>query len=742
MNRLSFSAIALSLGCFSAFFLVFFFHYKYLAAIFSICLILSISLLIYLNAEDIRDENIGNVFPLSWFIPSLDSKKRISFFSFFFFSAIISIFYLFNLFEQRDYIVNVSKNDINYMLKSVSKNIRELNEVRTNISQIFKNNNYVFSGVEKELEYPEIYNIKFISDETKRILNPEKPVELDLKNFQPALNENDKVSLVSIKNNKILLNIISSDISKSGTYQYLNVVFDITDIVGGLKELFGYEFIFVSYEGSEIRHEEIYSTGLRDVSKKIFEKAENDDSELLFLKVEDENYIVSRANFHSDLFRVFSRGYFVKQIDGSYPGAKYFLIEIFLGTLVCMIIIMFLYTYTDRMNKTVSDIISEKDEYYNLSLEKDINLKSSLDAIEEGVIITDISGFVTAVNLSAQMLTGFSSDYSDTRNIRDMFNFRAAVSTPYVGDSDDVIESIIKTKKIIFECSPTDFARRNIQIVLKASVITTDLNESIGIVFIIKNMFTEKSSESNTLKMISDALEVTETGVWELNPVTGNIVYSDSWKNFLGFYEKRNTGNIEEFLSHIHPNERNFAKESINMHLEGKTNYYISEHRLTRKDGSYVWVCDKGQVIERGESGEAKKMVGITYEISRHKSEERFLSEMKYFFNRGPVAYMIWKNDENLSVECASSNIEELTGYTDSEFLSGSFFYRDIMDIKDYTAVMEDFKNLVNSDISFSDRIVSIYTTAGGKKDFRHYVKKIYDAKGNISHFIGYIIQV
>lgn len=741
MNRFSFSAISLAFGCISAFFLVFFFEYKYLTAVFSICLILSFCLLIYLNIEDIEDDGLDRDLSFAAFIPALDSKKRIGFFSLFFLSAILSIFYLFNLFEQRDYIRNISKNEINYMLNSVSMEIGELNKTRQDISADLKENNYLFSGATKYLNYPEIYNVIFINDEIKRELRLGKTPDLDIKKFQPSLNENEKVSLVSIKDDKILLNIISSDISKSGTYQYLNVVFDITDIVDNLKKLFGYEFIFVSYGGSEIRHEEIYSTGLRDISKKLFERGEKDDSELLFLKLNKETYLVSRANFHSELFRVFSRGYFVRQVEGQYPGFKYFFIEIFLGTLVCIISIMFLYTYTERMNRTVSDIISEKDEYYNLSLEKDRNLKSSLDAIDEGVIIADISGFITAINSSAQMLTGLSADYAGGKNIREAFNFRSAVSSPYVGDSDDVLEAIIRTKKIVFECSPTGTVKKDMQITLEASLITSDFNESIGFVFIIKNIFSEKALENNVTKMVLEAVDVTNTGVWELNPATGTIVYSDSWKNFLGFYEEKNISDLNEFLSVIHPNEKNSAKESLTMHLEGKTNFYISEHRLIRKDGSHVWVCDKGQVIERGETGEAKRMVGITYEISRHKNQERFLSEMKYFFNRGPVAYVIWKNEKNLPVECASSNIEELTGYGECEFLTGSVFYKDIMDIKDYTAIMEDFETLENSEAAFAERTVSIYTNAGEKKDFRHHVKKIIDDQGKISHFVGYIIE-
>jgi hypothetical protein len=114
---------------------------------------------------------------------------------------------------------------------------------------------------------------------------------------------------------------------------------------------------------------------------------------------------------------------------------------------------------------------------------------------------------------------------------------------------------------------------------------------------------------------------------------------------------------------------------------------------------------------------------------------------MKYFFNRGPVAYVIWKNEKNLPVECASSNIEELTGYGECEFLTGSVFYKDIMDIKDYTAIMEDFETLENSEAAFAERTVSIYTNAGEKKDFRHHVKKIIDDQGKISHFVGYIIE-
>ncbi|MGE4520506.1 MAG: hypothetical protein AB7E04_13485, partial [Desulfobacteraceae bacterium] len=228
MNRFSFSAISLSLGCISAFFLVFFIQYKYLTAVFSICLILSISLLIYLNAEDIKDESIEKDFSFSGFIPALDSKRRIGFFSVFFLSAILSIFYMFNLFEQRDYIRTVAKNDIRYMLRSVSMKIGDLNDLRKDVASALKDNNYVFFGAEEYLNYPDIYNIRFTNDETTRVLIPERKADLNLERFQPSLNENEKVSLISIENDRILLNIISSDISRTGTYQYLNVVFDIT----------------------------------------------------------------------------------------------------------------------------------------------------------------------------------------------------------------------------------------------------------------------------------------------------------------------------------------------------------------------------------------------------------------------------------------------------------------------------------------------------------------------------------
>ncbi len=120
------------------------------------------------------------------------------------------------------------------------------------------------------------------------------------------------------------------------------------------------------------------------------------------------------------------------------------------------------------------------------------------------------------------------------------------------------------------------------------------------------------------------AIDVTEDGMWDWNPITNKVTYSLKWKQMLGYEEHEITDDLEEWSKRVHPDDMPHVMKALQEHLERKNEYYISEHRLLCKDGSYKWILDRGKA-HFGKDGKPLKVVGFHTDISKRKELEEKL---------------------------------------------------------------------------------------------------------------------
>ncbi|WP_199249075.1 PAS domain S-box protein [[Phormidium] sp. ETS-05] len=124
------------------------------------------------------------------------------------------------------------------------------------------------------------------------------------------------------------------------------------------------------------------------------------------------------------------------------------------------------------------------------------------------------------------------------------------------------------------------------------------------------------------------ALEGANIGIWDWNLQTNEVVFSRQWKAMLG-YEEDEIGNLlAEWESRVHPEDIQAIYRDIGQHIAGQTAVYQNEHRMQCKDGSYKWILDRGQVIERDEEGNPVRFIGIHYDITERKASELALQEL------------------------------------------------------------------------------------------------------------------
>ena len=111
------------------------------------------------------------------------------------------------------------------------------------------------------------------------------------------------------------------------------------------------------------------------------------------------------------------------------------------------------------------------------------------------------------------------------------------------------------------------------------------------------------------------ACEASNSGIWDRNFRTQYGYRSSRWYQILG-YEPADLPNSTWLgaANLIHPDDLENVLEKRRLHLEGKLPIYDVEHRVLRKDGSYLWCGVRGKALF-DENGIAYRMIGFLTDI-------------------------------------------------------------------------------------------------------------------------------
>jgi PAS domain S-box-containing protein len=126
------------------------------------------------------------------------------------------------------------------------------------------------------------------------------------------------------------------------------------------------------------------------------------------------------------------------------------------------------------------------------------------------------------------------------------------------------------------------------------------------------------------------ALEGGNLGFWDWNIVTGEVQFGGSWASMLGYEFDEIDPHVRAWEKLIHPDDKAEVEQKLARHLAGETAVYEAEHRLRTKAGQWIWILDRGRVVERDADGKATRAVGIHADINQQRMiRERLNSEAK-----------------------------------------------------------------------------------------------------------------
>lgn len=123
------------------------------------------------------------------------------------------------------------------------------------------------------------------------------------------------------------------------------------------------------------------------------------------------------------------------------------------------------------------------------------------------------------------------------------------------------------------------------------------------------------------------ALEGARDGVWDWDISAGKLHNSRRWKEMLGYAEDEFGTSLDEWAKRVHPGDLPHAMADLKVALDQANATYTSEYRLQCKDGSWLWVLDRGMVVSRDADGRPLRLIGTITDITRRKQDEEALRQ-------------------------------------------------------------------------------------------------------------------
>lgn len=159
---------------------------------------------------------------------------------------------------------------------------------------------------------------------------------------------------------------------------------------------------------------------------------------------------------------------------------------------------------------------------------------------------------------------------------------------------------------------------------------------------------------------LSEAQRIAKVGSWELDLLTGELVWSDEIFRLFEIDKSRFRGTYEDFLSIIHPDDRDSVNLAYTRSLEAHTSYEII-HRLPVCGGRIKWVHERC-ITEFDAEGKALRSMGTVQDVTERQLAQAALSQLNEELEQ---------RVEQRTAELVSAKVEaERANNAKSEFLS------------------------------------------------------------------------
>jgi two-component system sensor histidine kinase/response regulator len=148
-----------------------------------------------------------------------------------------------------------------------------------------------------------------------------------------------------------------------------------------------------------------------------------------------------------------------------------------------------------------------------------------------------------------------------------------------------------------------------------------DVERITGALIDISDLKRTKAALGSVEIRLERALRGTQDGLWEIDLLTNESWYGLRFGELLGYSVEELGTSHEQFITLIHPEDRERVAKALDDHLQHRTVYDL-EFRVRHQDGHYEWMRARGQA-ERAADGTPLRLAGAMQLITDRKLAEQ-----------------------------------------------------------------------------------------------------------------------
>ncbi|MFU1598747.1 EAL domain-containing protein [Alteromonas macleodii] len=215
--------------------------------------------------------------------------------------------------------------------------------------------------------------------------------------------------------------------------------------------------------------------------------------------------------------------------------------------------------------------------------------------------------------------------------------------------------------------------------------------------------------------------------LWDWDVYRGQVYRANTWGT-LDFPQDdiRTTGAYD---ANIHPNDVSRVKTALRDHLEGNSDFYELAYRAKTFKNQWIWILDRGKVVERDHNAQPVRMTGTLKNIHHLKEAEEQLNLFKRSIEN--ISEGVFITNTQFKFISVNNAYCGYTGETRDQALASYMHFHLYPD-----AFTEEIKKTLKAKGNWSGEVESVRVN-GERYEMELNIDAVHDDDGKISHFVG-----
>ncbi|QXE24363.1 two-component hybrid sensor and regulator [Richelia sinica FACHB-800] len=251
------------------------------------------------------------------------------------------------------------------------------------------------------------------------------------------------------------------------------------------------------------------------------------------------------------------------------------------------------------------------------------------------------------------------------------------------------------------------------------------------------------------LRNLSDRLKLAvksaKIGIWELDLVNDSLLWDERMYEIFGvspLHFNPSHGAWAKFENLLHPEDRAFVHRALQAAID-RDEELDTEFRIILVDGTIRIIKAYG-LLKRNAQGQPQRMIGINYDITKSKQEalenKRLKERLEFVLSASPAVIYTCPAYENFDATFISDNVQDILGYTATEWLATQNFWLERIHPEDVDRVWAELSHLEGKEYHLYQ--YRFRHQDGNYRWIEDEFRLVRDEAGRPTEIIGYVVDI